>query len=94
MISEWLRETVGITDPRLVFHSHRHSVKSILRNHETQPRDDIVNKILGHIGGKDDSGRDQGTAIAADHYGIFQLRAMQRIVELIPDRRETVAIAA
>jgi integrase len=95
VISEWLREVVGITDPRLVFHSHRHSVKSILRNHESRPRDDIVNKILGHIGGKDDSGRDQGAATAADGYGIFQLRAMQRIIELIREHREKeVAIAA
>jgi hypothetical protein len=54
-----------------------------------------VNKILGHIGGKDDSGRDQGTAIAADGYGIFQLRAMQRVIELIPhDGEKEVAIAA
>jgi hypothetical protein len=67
-----------------VFHSHRHSAKSILRNHEENPRVDLVDKILGHVGGKDDSGRDNGSSNAADGYGVFQLRAMQRVIELIP----------
>jgi integrase len=84
VLSEWLREVVRITDPRFVFHSHRHSVKSILRNHPENPRVDLVDKILGHVGGKDDSGRDNGSSNAADGYGVFQLRAMQRIIELIP----------
>jgi integrase len=79
-----LREVVKITDPRFVFHSHRHSVKSILRNHPENPRVDLVDKILGHVGGKDDSGRDNGSSNAADGYGVFELRAMQRIIELIP----------
>ena len=84
VLGEWLREVVGITDPRMVFHSHRHSVKSILRNHPENPRVDLVDKILGHVGGKDDSGRDNGSSNAADGYGVFQLRAMQRVIELIP----------
>jgi integrase len=84
VLGEWLREVVGITDPRFVFHSHRHSVKSILRNHPENPRVDLVNKILGHVGGKDDLGRDNGSSNAADGYGVFELRAMQRIIELIP----------
>lgn len=84
VLGEWLREVVKITDPRFVFHSHRHSVKSILRNHPDNPRVDVVDKILGHVGGKDDSGRDNGATNAADGYGVFQLRAMQRVVELIP----------
>ena len=37
------------------------------------------------VGGKDELlGRDNGSSNAADGYGVFQLRAMQRIVELIP----------
>jgi hypothetical protein len=60
-------------------------VKSILRNHPENPRVDLVDKILSHVGGKDDSGRDNGSSNAADGYGVFQLRAMQRIIELIPD---------
>src|SRR5260370_40298219 len=83
-LGEWLREVVKITDPRFVFHSHRHSVKSILRNHPENPRVDLVNKILGHVGGKDDLGRDNGSINAADGYGVFELRAMQRVIELIP----------
>jgi hypothetical protein len=84
VLGEWLREVVEITDPRFVFHSHRHSAKSILRNHEESPRVDLVDKILGHVGGKDDSGRDNGSSNAADGYGVFQRRAMQRVIELIP----------
>ena len=84
VLGEWLREVVKITDPRFVFHSHRHSVKSILRNHPENPRVDLVDKILGHVGGKDDLGRDNGSSNAADGYGVFELRAMQRIIELIP----------
>jgi len=84
VLGAWLREVMEITDPRFVFHSHRHSVKSILRNHPENPRVDLVDKILGHVGGKDDSGRDNGSSNAADGYGVFQLRAMQRIIELIP----------
>jgi integrase len=84
VLGEWVREVVKITDPRFVFHSHRHSVKSILRNHSESPRVDLVDKILGHVGGKDDSGRDNGSSNAADGYGVFELRAMQRIIELIP----------
>ena len=84
VLGEWVREVVKITDRRFVFHSHRHSVKSILRNHEESPRVDLVDKILGHVGGKDDSGRDNGSSNAADGYGVFELRAMQRIIELIP----------
>ena len=82
VLGEWLREVVKITDPRFVFHSHRHSVKSILRNHPENPRVDLVDKILGHVGGKDDSGRDNGSSNAADGYGVFELRAMQRIIKL------------
>jgi integrase len=84
VLGGWLREVMEITDPRFVFHSHRHSVKSILRNHPENPRVDLVDKILGHVGGKDDSGRDNGSSNAADGYGVFQLRAMQRVIELIP----------
>jgi integrase len=91
VLGSWLREVMEITDPRFVFHSHRHSVKSILRNHPENPRVDLVDKILGHVGGKDDSGRDNGSSNAADGYGVFQLRAMQRIIELIPDPSSGVA---
>jgi hypothetical protein len=94
VLGEWLREVVKITDPRFVFHSHRHSVKSILRNHPENPRVDLVDKILGHVGGKDDSGRDNGSSNAADGYGVFELRAMQRIIELIPAASPGVPLAA
>jgi integrase len=94
VLGEWLREVVKITDPRFVFHSHRHSVKSILRNHPENPRVDLVDKILGHVGGKDDSGRDNGSSNAADGYGVFELRAMQRIIELILAASPGVPLAA
>jgi integrase len=94
VLGEWLRKVVKITDPRFVFHSHRHSVKSILRNHPENPRVDLVDKILGHVGGKDDSGRDNGSSNAANGYGVFELRAMQRIIELIPAASPGVPLAA
>ena len=94
VLGEWLREVVKITDPRFVFHSNRHSVKSILRNHPENPRVDLVDKILGHVGGKDDSGRDNGSGNAADGYGVFELRAMQRIIELTPAASRGVRISA
>jgi len=31
-ISKWLRNVVGITNPRTPFHSHRHTATSYLRN--------------------------------------------------------------
>jgi len=68
--------------------------KGILRNHPENPRVDLVNKILGHVGGKDDSGRDNGSSNAADGYGVFELRAMQRIIELIPAAPPGVPLAA
>jgi len=94
VLGEWLREVVKITNPRYVFHSHRHSVKSILRNHPENPRVDLVDKILGHVGGKDASGRDNGSSNAADGYGVFELRAMQRVIELIPAASLGVSEAA
>jgi len=47
------------------------------------PHADLVDKMLGHVGGKDDSGPDNGSSNAADGYGVFQLRGMQRVIELI-----------
>jgi len=49
-------------------------VKSILGNHPENPRVDLGDKILGHVGGKDDSARDNGSSNAADGYGVFASR--------------------
>jgi len=47
--SKWfsrLRKSVGITDPRVVFHSFRHGAKDALR--ETQAPAYIIDQIMGH----------------------------------------------
>jgi len=60
------------------------TVRSILRNHPENPRVDLADKTNGQGRGNDDSGRDNGCSNTADGYGVFELRAMQRIMELIP----------
>jgi len=75
VLGECLRGVTDITDPRFIFHSHRHSAKSILSNHPE--------KSARRSRCKDDSGRDNGSSNAADGYGVFQLRGMQRVIELI-----------
>lgn len=44
----WLRETVGIDDPTLVFHSTRHAIKTYLRGRVPE---DVHDKITGHSSG-------------------------------------------
>jgi hypothetical protein len=52
-LSDWLRNAVGIKDPRKPFYSHRHTATSILRNtldEDGRPvvKEDIERYILGH----------------------------------------------
>jgi len=37
MLSDWLRNTVGITDPKKPFYSHRHSFETFLRSASADP---------------------------------------------------------
>jgi integrase len=57
-LMKWLREDVGITDPRLVMHSARHTVADRLR--AAGVPEDVRDALLGHAGGG--TGRRYGTA--------------------------------
>lgn len=63
----WLRDELGINDPRLVFHSTRHTIKTFLRGRVEQ---DVSNAITGH---------DDGT-VAGD-YGEIELTVMADAIE-------------
>jgi hypothetical protein len=43
------------------------------------------------VGGKDDSGRDNGSSIALEGHSAFQLCAMRSIIQLIPTPSPNVA---
>lgn len=78
LLSDWLRNVVGITDPRKPFYSHRHTATSYMRNtmgSDGQPvvKDDIERFILGH--GK--KGQHGG-------YGKQWLATLKAAVEVIP----------
>ena len=47
-VMKFLRQTCRITDPRKVYHSHRHSVVTILRDHGV--REDVADVVVGHAG--------------------------------------------
>jgi hypothetical protein len=61
-LNEWLRDVGKITDPRKVFHCHRHTVKSMLR--DLGCPEDVNDAITGHAnpeGGRRSVGRDYGS---------------------------------
>jgi integrase len=67
----WLRKDAGITDPRLVFHSIRHTVKDRLRAARVPEAEQRA--LLGHAG--------QGVA---DSYGLgFPLNVLRDAVNRI-----------
>jgi hypothetical protein len=78
-LSDWLRNTVGIEDPRKPFYSHRHTATSYLRNMlgpDGTPlvKEDIERYILGH--GK--KGSHAG-------YGKRWFETLKRSIEVIPN---------
>jgi len=78
-ISEWLRHTVGITDPRKPFYSHRHTAISYWRNTmrlDGSPavKEDIERYLSGHAGNGAHAG-----------YGKQWIETLKRAVEMIPD---------
>lgn len=78
-ISEWLRHTVGITDPRKPFYSHRHTAISYWRNTmgpngSPAVKEDIERYLSGHAG----SGAHAG-------YGRQWIETLKRAVEVIPN---------
>jgi integrase len=78
-ISKWLRNFVGIKDPRKPFHSHRHTATSYLRNTrlpdgEYAVKTDIERYLLGH------SEKDSHAG-----YGKQWIETLKAAIELIPD---------
>jgi hypothetical protein len=77
-ISGWLRNTVGITDPRKPFYSHRHTAISYLRNTRTPDghpavKDDVEKYLTGHAA----SGAHAG-------YGKSWIETLKAGIEVIP----------
>ena len=79
-----LMDKVGLTDPRLVFHSWRHGVEDALRNAEVQPY--VIDAIVGHadntMGGK--YGKGVALAVLAD--AVANMKLPVRLTEIIPDQ--------
>jgi integrase len=78
-LSDWLRGTVGITDPNTPFYSHRHTATSYLRNTigengEPVVKESIERYILGH--------RRKGSH---DGYGGQWFATLKSAVEVIPN---------
>jgi integrase len=78
-ISGWLRHTVGITDPRKPFYSHRHTAISYLRNMRLPDgspavKEDIERYLTGHAG----SGAHAG-------YGKRWIETLKAAIEIIPN---------
>jgi integrase len=48
ILNPWLDDTVGITDPRKVYHSHRHSALSLMVNNGVDSV--IAKRVTGHTG--------------------------------------------
>jgi integrase len=69
-IMRWLRG-IGITDPRKVFHCHRHTVKTVCRGKIDR---EIRNYITGHANG------DQ-----ASEYGEYPIEMLAKEIEKIPN---------
>ena len=78
-ISKWLRNVVGIKDPRKPFHSHRHTATSYLRNTlmpDGSPavKTDIERYLLGH------SEKDSHAG-----YGKQWIETLKAAIEIIPN---------
>ena len=70
ILNPWLRE-IGITDPRKVFHSWRHTFKTMCRG---RIEEEIHDALTGHSGGS--IGRD---------YGDYPMGVLRAAVEKLPD---------
>jgi integrase len=78
-ISKWLRNVVGITNPRTPFHSHRHTATSYLRNTRLPDgspavKEDVERYLLGHAG----KGAHAG-------YGKQWIETLKAAIEVIPN---------
>lgn len=71
MVNKWLRG-IGITDPRKVFHCHRHTFKTLCR--EARIEEEIHDAITGH------------TSVSVGRgYGDYPIATMTEAIERIPD---------
>lgn len=78
-LSRWLRNVVGIGDPRKPFYSHRHTATSYLRNTLSpngtpMVKEDVERFIMGHAKKGSHSG-----------YGKHWCETLKRAVEVIPN---------
>jgi integrase len=77
-ILKWLRK-IGITDPRKVFHSHRHTFKTACRGKIDR---EIRNYITGHSSGD-----------VASEYGEYPIEMLAVEIEKIANPLDTVEVA-
>jgi hypothetical protein len=78
-ISKWLRNVVGIRDPKKPFHSHRHMATSFPRNTRLPDgspavKEDVERYLLGHAG----KGAHAG-------YGKQWIETLKAAIEIIPN---------
>jgi integrase len=88
-LGKWLRQEVGITNPRKVIHCHRHTFQTIQRELVDGEviREDVSDYICGHVNSKKKVGRG---------YGKYPLATLIAAIEHIPNpfAQETIPLAA
>jgi integrase len=70
IVNPWMR-SIGITDPRKTFHSHRHTVKTLLRGQRVP--EDVNDHITGHANEK-----------VGRSYGAYPIPVLAEAIELLP----------
>jgi integrase len=70
IVNPWMR-LIGITDPRKTFHSHRHTVKTLLRSQRVP--EDVNDHITGHANEK-----------VGRSYGAYPIPVLAEAIELLP----------
>jgi integrase len=71
IVNPWMR-SIGITEPRKTFHSHRHTVKTLLRG-KLVP-EDVNDAITGHSNTK-----------VGRQYGAYPIPDLAAAIELLPE---------
>ena len=86
--SKWfarLLDTVGLTDPALVFHSFRHAAEDAFRNASLPEY--VIDQIIGHADGKTSSGYGEGVGLSVKLEAMKAMKFKVDVVALLADHR-------
>ena len=82
--SKWFArfmDSVGLNDPRLVFHSFRHNAEDAFR--DAMLPQYVVDRIIGHNDGSTSSGYGEGASIGVQYQAVKSMRFKVRVPELL-----------